>query len=87
MAEHRRSRVIAFPTLGQALKEELTFPDDLRFIMEATEIGVTGLANTLGVKPKIIYYWLNGGLPKYHSTFRAIKLWADQLRASKQKAC
>lgn len=81
MSEQRRSRVIVPPKMVEAIKGEVTFPDDLKLIMKVLGIGPTGMARSLGITPQHVLRLLKGQhLPRQPWIYVVVKEWAKQLR-------
>ncbi|WP_152994011.1 hypothetical protein [Dehalococcoides mccartyi] len=71
------------PGLLEALTEEDTFPDDLKYIMARHEIGPTTIARVYGICRMQVYRWLRGeGLPREPAIYASVKTWAKELRES-----
>ena len=67
----------------EAVKDFISFPDDLRFIRKAEGLSIYALAKALGVDDHVVSYWEKGEHTCTNLVvFQTVTRWAKQLRGN-----
>ena len=78
-----RKDLVAIPTLQEASQRINRFPESLKLVREFHDLGVTQLAESLGITRYQYYRYLNGeSYPHHPVIMECVILWADKIRAT-----